>query len=151
MIPYLSVGYPSHGQQAGARDGGKGSQAAVSARPRGDSYARLIDVNQQEAHEYQIKIEVSLWHISGSAHGYFPYSQQLQSKIADYESMTLDLERRLEDQALQCMKAENEAILIDKKWAMQFQEITKVCAIVTCNGYDRLRPLSGLGSGRMEK
>ena len=53
-------------------------------------------------------------------------SQQLQSKIAAYESMTMDLERRLEDQALQCMQAENESISNDKKWALKFEEITKV-------------------------
>jgi hypothetical protein len=58
--------------------------------------------------------------------------QHLQAKIVAYESMAMDLERRLEDQALQCMKAENESILIDKKWAMKFEDTTKVCETTHC-------------------
>jgi hypothetical protein len=43
--------------------------------------------------------------------------------------MGLDLERRLEDQTQQFRTAKNESILIDEKWAMQFEDITKVCII----------------------
>lgn len=43
--------------------------------------------------------------------------------------MTMDLERRLEDQALQCMQAESESISNDKKWAARFEEVTKVSSV----------------------
>jgi hypothetical protein len=40
--------------------------------------------------------------------------------------MALDLERRLEEQALQCLAAERECVDIDRQWRAKCAEISKV-------------------------
>lgn len=58
MIPYFSSGFSSDGQSNGRAVAMNGKRT-LSPRDRDDSFAQLMDMDQQEAHEYQYKIEVS--------------------------------------------------------------------------------------------
>ena len=49
----------------------------------------------------------------------------LQSRVQDLERINIDLERRLEDQAKQCMIVERECIAIDRDWKAKNDALEK--------------------------
>lgn len=70
--------------------------------------------------------------------------------------MALDLERRLEEQALQCLAAERECVDIDRQWRAKCADISKVVSAVNYAPALRIYFVNSLlicasGGGGMEK
>eukprot|EP00605_Chrysophyceae_sp_TOSAG23-4_P003029 GSChrysophyteH1.ASY1.ANO1.3334.1 assembled CDS len=55
--------------------------------------------------------------------------EALQNRVSDLERINLDLEHRLEDSAKQCMKVENDCVVVDQSWKIKTGELEKEISI----------------------